>query len=54
MLVFGKSQWLNPYIYFNTEKRKKGSSNFDKDFFKLMNNIVYGKIMENLRNVVDL
>ena len=52
--MFKQSQWLKPCIDFNTKKRKKAIHNFQKDFFKLMNNSVYGKIMENLSNRVDI
>ena len=40
---------MNKYIDFNTEKRTKAANTFEKDFFKLMINSVYGKTMENLR-----
>ena len=40
---------MKKYIYFNTEKRTKAANNFEKYFFKLMINSVYGKTMENLR-----
>ena len=37
------------YINFNTEKRTNAANNFEKYFFKLMINSVYGKTIENLR-----
>jgi hypothetical protein len=53
-IKFREEPWLSKYIKLNTDLRTKGTTNFEKNFFKLMNNSVFGKTMENIRNRVDV
>ena len=49
VLKFKQSDWMKKSIGFNTEKRTNAANSFEKDFFKLVINSVYGKTMKNLR-----
>ena len=45
---------MKPYVDFNTQKRKEATNDADKNLFKLLNNALYGKKMENLRKRIKI
>ena len=48
VISFKEDKWLEKYISFNTQKRNKAKNEFEKDFYKLLNDSYYGKTMEKM------
>ena len=53
-IAFSEEAFMRPYIKLNTDMRTRATTDFEKDFYKLMNNSVFGKTMENVRNRVNV
>ena len=54
MIKSNQNVWVKPCIDMNRDLRKKAKNNFEKDFFKLMNNVHFGKCMANVRKNRDI
>ena len=53
-LSFKRSNWLKKYVDFNTEKRKQSHDEFNKNLYRLLNNCIYGKSIENQRKRMNI
>ena len=54
ILEFKQSGWMKAYIDFNTQKRKEATNKADKNLFKLLNNVVHGKTIDNMRKRIKI
>ena len=54
ILIFKQSNWLKMYVDFDTKKRQESTDEFNKNLYKLLNNCIYGKSIENQRKRIDV
>ena len=54
ILSFRQRNWLRKYVNFNTKKRQKSNDEFNKNSYKLLNNCIYGKSIENIRKRINV
>lgn len=54
ILAFKQKPWLKPYIDYNIKRRAAATSSSEKDFYKQMNNSIFGKTIQNIENYVDI
>ena len=54
IISFKQSRWLEKYISFKTQKRNRAKNDFEKEFFKLLVNAAFGKLLENVRNRLQI
>ena len=53
-ISFRQEPWIEPYISENTRLRQQAVDEFEKDYYKLLNNAFFGKTMENVRNRIKI
>ena len=54
IMSFEQSKWLEKYISFNTQKQNRSKNDFEEDFSKVLVNAAFGKLLENVRNRLEL